>query len=167
MEFRWAKNRRHFDHRTIIQTGITCKKIPCYMRDSACRCSVVKRAKTFWSYVKHFWILTGVRNCRILIGLCKWVFLNCPTIFLVWHNKGKEVAASSFSWFLYFLLKKQGFLQGVTVLSVIISLYINKIHGFRDSVPVWKCTVATSLRKNFKQLFISSQAIQGDYSVSM
>ena len=24
------------DHKTIIRTGITCKKIPCYMRDSAC-----------------------------------------------------------------------------------------------------------------------------------
>ena len=25
------------DHKTIIRTGITCKKIPCYMRDSVCR----------------------------------------------------------------------------------------------------------------------------------
>ena len=25
------------DHGTIIQTGVTCKNIPCYMRDSACR----------------------------------------------------------------------------------------------------------------------------------
>ena len=24
-------------HETIIRTGITCKKIPCYMRDSACK----------------------------------------------------------------------------------------------------------------------------------
>ena len=33
---------------------IICKKIPCYMRDSACRCFIVKKAKIFLSYVKHF-----------------------------------------------------------------------------------------------------------------
>ena len=31
----------------IIRTGITCKHIPSYMRDSACRCFIVKKAKTF------------------------------------------------------------------------------------------------------------------------
>ena len=35
-------------------TGITCKKIPCYMRDSACRWLVVENAKLFRSYVKYF-----------------------------------------------------------------------------------------------------------------
>ena len=34
-------------HGTIIRTRITCKKIPCYMRDSACRWFVVKKAKIF------------------------------------------------------------------------------------------------------------------------
>ena len=43
-----------FNHGTIIRTGITCKKIPCYMRDSACRWFIVKKAKIFSSYVKHF-----------------------------------------------------------------------------------------------------------------
>ena len=33
--------------RTIIRTGMTCKKIPCYMRNSACRWSIVKKAKIF------------------------------------------------------------------------------------------------------------------------
>ena len=42
------------DHGTIIGTGITCKKIPCYMRDSACRWFIVGNAKIFRSYVKHF-----------------------------------------------------------------------------------------------------------------
>ena len=32
---------------TIIRTGITCKKIPCYTRDSACRWLIVKKAKIF------------------------------------------------------------------------------------------------------------------------
>ena len=43
-----------FKHRTIIRTGITCKKIPCYMRDSACRWFIVENTKIFQSYVKHF-----------------------------------------------------------------------------------------------------------------
>ena len=34
-------------HGTIIPTGITCKKIPCYMGDSACRWFIVKKAKIF------------------------------------------------------------------------------------------------------------------------
>ena len=41
-------------HGTIIPTGITCKKIPCYMRDSACRWFIIENAKIFRSYVKHF-----------------------------------------------------------------------------------------------------------------
>ena len=36
-----------FHYGTIIRTGITCKKIPCYMRDSACRWFIVKKAKIF------------------------------------------------------------------------------------------------------------------------
>ena len=36
-----------FDHRTIIQTGIKCKKIACYMHDSACRWFIVKKVKLF------------------------------------------------------------------------------------------------------------------------
>ena len=39
---------------TIIRTGITCKKITCYMRDPACRWFIVENAKIFRSYVKHF-----------------------------------------------------------------------------------------------------------------
>ena len=81
-------------HGTIIRIGITYKKILCYMRDSACRWFIVKKAKIFWSYAKHFWIFAGVRKCRNLIGLCKWTFSNCPIIFLDWHNKTKLLSAS-------------------------------------------------------------------------
>ena len=35
------------EHGTIIQAGITCKKTFCYMRDSACRWFIVKKAKIF------------------------------------------------------------------------------------------------------------------------
>ena len=34
-------------HGAIIQTGITCKKVPCYMLDSAYRWFIVKKAKIF------------------------------------------------------------------------------------------------------------------------
>ena len=55
----------------IVRNTITCTKISCCTRDSACWWFIVKKAKIFWSYVKHFWILAGVRKCRILIGLSK------------------------------------------------------------------------------------------------
>ena len=55
-------------HETIIQTGITCNKISCYMHDSAYRWLIVGNAKVM---LKFFWIFRRERNCRILIGLCK------------------------------------------------------------------------------------------------
>ena len=60
--------RRHYG--AIIRTGITCKKISSYMRDSTCRWLIVENAKIFRSYVKHFWIFPGERNCTILLALC-------------------------------------------------------------------------------------------------
>ena len=35
------------NHGTIIRTRVTYKKIPCYMRDSACRWFIVKKANIF------------------------------------------------------------------------------------------------------------------------
>ena len=43
-----------FEHGTIIRTGITCKKIPFYMRDSAYMWFIVKKVKIFRSCAKHF-----------------------------------------------------------------------------------------------------------------
>ena len=43
-----------FNHGSITPTGITYKKISCYMRDSACRWVIVENAKIYQSYVKHF-----------------------------------------------------------------------------------------------------------------
>ena len=39
-----------FNHETIIRTGITCNKIFCYKRDSACRWLIVENAKIFQSF---------------------------------------------------------------------------------------------------------------------
>ena len=39
-------SKSQINHGTIIQTGTTCKKIPCYMLDSAYRLSLqLKKAK--------------------------------------------------------------------------------------------------------------------------
>ena len=38
----------------LIQTGITCKKTSCYMRNSVCNWLIVKNTKIFQSYVKVF-----------------------------------------------------------------------------------------------------------------
>ena len=84
-----------WNHVTIIRTGITCKKLPCYMRDSARRWHITKKV-IFWIYVIYFWTLWNVKNCRILIVLCKWIFKNHPIIFLSQHNKTKLVSASVF-----------------------------------------------------------------------
>ena len=58
----------YLKHGTIIRTGITCKKIPCYKDDSACSWVIVKKAKIFWSYVKDFWILAGAIDWSIQIS---------------------------------------------------------------------------------------------------
>ena len=42
-----AKLKSNKKHGTIIQTGITWKKIPCYMCDSTCRLLIVKKDKIF------------------------------------------------------------------------------------------------------------------------
>ena len=95
-----------FFYGTITLTKKTCKKSPCYMRKSACKWRIVKKAKIFSSYVKHFWILAGVRNCRFLIGLCKQVFMKHLMIFPDRDNNTKLVPAS-FSYFLDFSWKNK------------------------------------------------------------
>ena len=52
------------------------------MRDSACGWLIVKNAKIFQNYVKHFLIFPRERICRILIRLCKSVFMNHQIMFL-------------------------------------------------------------------------------------
>ena len=59
-----------------MQTGISCKKISSYMRDSASRLVIVENSKIFRSCVKHILIFPCERDCRILIGLKKYVFMN-------------------------------------------------------------------------------------------
>ena len=78
------------------------------MHDSACRWLIAKNAKIFRNYVKYFRVFPRERNCRILIGLCKEVFLNHPIMFLDRDNKMKLVPAS-FSYILELLLEKNKF----------------------------------------------------------
>ena len=77
-------------HGTKIRTGITCKKICCYMCNSACRWLIVQNAQIFRSYVKQFWIFPHERNCKIFIGLCKYISMNHPILFLDRNNTIKQ-----------------------------------------------------------------------------
>ena len=89
-----------YNHGTKIRTGITCKKIPCPMLDSASRWLIVENAKNFETMLNIFEFLHE-KNCRILIDLCKEVFMNHPIMFIHQDNKGKLVPASFY--FLEFL----------------------------------------------------------------
>ena len=75
------------------------------MCDSACRWFIVENAKISRSYDKNFLIFPRERNCGILIGLCKEVFMNHPIMFLDGDNKAKLVPAS-FSYFSELLSEK-------------------------------------------------------------
>ena len=72
-----------------LWTGITFKKFPCYMH--ACSWRIGKNTRTFLTYVKRFWVIPCMKNCRNLIALCKKVFRNSPIIFLQQENKAKLV----------------------------------------------------------------------------
>ena len=104
------KRRSHFkktwhNHGTIIGTGITCRKIPCYIRNSASRWFIVKKAKLFWSYLKHFWILAGVKKRRILIGLCTSLVLENFIVFYLRKIQFKMALTQIFPWAMRSCLK--------------------------------------------------------------
>ena len=84
-------------HGTIIWTGITCKKIPCYMHDSACRLFIVKKAKMLWSMLNIFKLSQVWKNVESWLVYANKLFWNCPTMFLDWHNNTKLLAASFFA----------------------------------------------------------------------
>ena len=69
---------------------------------------VVENAKIFRSSVKSVWIFPSERSCRILIGLCKSVFMNHSFMFLDRGNKAK-LKSISFSYFLELLWKENKF----------------------------------------------------------
>ena len=66
------------NHRTIIRTGIACKKIPCHMRNSACRWLIVKKAKIY-----------------IYIFL-SWVFFHEHSRFVWQQGKGEGICLTPF-----------------------------------------------------------------------
>ena len=88
--------RNGFHNGTITRTRLASQKFLFYMRNSAYRLRIVENATMLWSYFKHFWILPGVRSCRILIGLRKWVLMRLPIIFLDQDNWRKVVLR--FNW---------------------------------------------------------------------
>ena len=52
--------------------GITCKKIPCYMCDWACRWCIAENTKNFWSYVKYFLKSLAVLSSAWTISKYNW-----------------------------------------------------------------------------------------------
>ena len=63
-----------FHHGTIIWTGITCKKIFCNMRDSACRWFIVEKAKIFWSYIFEFLLVwENVKSWLVYANKLFWI----------------------------------------------------------------------------------------------
>ena len=97
----------------------------------------------FRSYAKHFWIFPRERNCRILIGSWKYVFMNHPIMFLERHNKTKSVPAS-FSYFLELLWP----LWSLCVIAKLIKLF----YWCLRSKCLWFCR-AENFSFRFFQIF--------------
>ena len=74
------------------------------MRDSVAGDVTLKMPKYF-EVIYDFWILVHETYCKILVGLCKDVFMNPQNIFLDQENRTKLVSAF-FPCFLEFLYKK-------------------------------------------------------------
>ena len=88
----WAKRsiKKYFKNPNLtmelnkIRTGITSKKIPCYMYVSACRWQNYFEVMLSIFEIPH----TG-KKYRVWIGLCKHNFINLPIVFLQWNNETK------------------------------------------------------------------------------
>ena len=97
-----------FRHGTIIRTGVTYKKITCYMRDSAYRGFIVKKAKIFWSCVfKVFEVLRVRENVESWLVYANKFFWISQPYFSTGIIKG---VSNSFSFLLLRLLLKRKFL---------------------------------------------------------
>ena len=118
---------------TLIRTGIKCNKI------SACEWNIFENVEIFRSYVKYFWIFPREEKYRILISLCKKVFMNHPIMFLDRGNKTKLVVTS----FPYFLK-----LSGVSHMLI----FVGSASCYRSQV--WGLLLMTFLKweklSNFK-----------------
>ena len=98
------------------------------MHDSAYTWRIATNAKTFWSFFKHFWNLVRERNCRILNGLWKQVFSNCPIMFLDRDSKIKLLPAP-FSCFL-----QRGHIKNI------VAIIIAQLYALTYSNMLQKCS---------------------------
>ena len=71
----------HSYHETVIRTGIRCKKIPCYMCDSACRWFIVKKAKIFEVMLNIFEFLLVWENVESWLVFGNKLFCIAQTYF--------------------------------------------------------------------------------------
>ena len=79
-----------FFHGTIIRTGITCKKLPCYILVG----DLLLKKLNYFKVMLNIFEFSRVWENVVLISLSKSAFSNCSAIFLDERNKRKLVLAS-------------------------------------------------------------------------
>ena len=92
--FQWI---RKVDAWNYNRTGITCKIPLGICTAQTVGCVLLKKLK----YLRYFWILPDVTNCRILISWHKWDFMTNPVIFLNQGNNAKLVPASFIAFYTF------------------------------------------------------------------
>ena len=97
------------------------------MQDPACRWLIVENAKIFRSDFKHFWIFPRERNCWILIGLCKWVFMNHPIMLLDRNNETNQCQLLFLTFYNFYERKTNFSLKSLIVITVTYNCIIKKL----------------------------------------
>lgn len=101
-------------HESIMQTGITCKKIPC-LRKTTIRlaCGVLPKMLKYFDVTLKFFYPAAFNK------------LNYPFVFLDWDNKLKLVSAYFYISASFFYLTKQYHLTVINLESSFTNLHIN------------------------------------------
>ena len=137
-----------FEHGTIIPTRITCKKIPCYMRDSTCKWLIVKKLKYFEVMLNMFKLLRvweNVESWLVYSNKLLWIAQSYFSTDII--NKFK---ASFFILLLRLLMKKIKFLIKCYCFNRYNSLYFNKTKKIK--LFYLHCYCGTSLSNQFRRI---------------
>ena len=121
----------------VILTGVTYKKIPGYIHDSACRLCIVKKLKYFEFVLNIFEFLLVWENAKSWLVNASKLFWIAKPYFLTDIKWG--YCQFLFLVFKTFLEKKIKF---HTVLTIIISLYFNKTEKNWKTMKLFYLTLA-------------------------
>ena len=83
-----------FYYGTVMQTGMAYKKIPCLTRTAQLAGSVLLKMLKYFEVMLNIFGISRVRNCRVLIGLRRKVFMNHTIVFLDLDNEANLVLAT-------------------------------------------------------------------------